>query len=84
VLQHGRDPTAERTQLLAKLLFDTALLESGFQLEDNKAFNNRVYSLVKDVLKIKKDFNSVEDAEVCHHHRFGPARLSRSSCKRLI
>lgn len=60
---HGRDPTAERTQLLAKLLFDTALLESGFQLEDNKAFNNRVYSLVKDVLKIKKDFNSVEDAE---------------------
>jgi HSP90 family molecular chaperone len=46
-LQHGKSPEGERTQLLAKLLYETALLESGFQLNDNKAFNKRVYSLVK-------------------------------------
>ncbi len=63
-LQHGKDPAGERTKLLAQLLFDTALLESGFGLNDNKAFNKRVYSLVKDVLKIKKDFDSSADAEV--------------------
>jgi HSP90 family molecular chaperone len=45
--QHGSSPEGERTQLLARLLYDTALLESGFQLDDNKAFNKRVYSLVK-------------------------------------
>lgn len=63
-LQHGKDPAGERTKLLAQLLFDTALLESGFGLNDNKAFNKRVYSLVKDVLKIKKDFDTSADAEV--------------------
>ena len=63
-LQHAKDPAGERTKLLAQLLFDTALLESGFGLNDNKAFNKRVYSLVKDVLKIKKDFDSSADAEV--------------------
>jgi HSP90 family molecular chaperone len=46
-MQHGSSPEGERTQLLARLLYDTALLESGFQLDDNKAFNKRVYSLVK-------------------------------------
>jgi Hsp90 protein len=46
-MQHGQSPEGERTQLLAKLLYETALLESGFQLNDNKAFNKRVYSLVK-------------------------------------
>lgn len=47
VAQHGKSPEGERTQLLANLLYETALLESGFQLTDNKAFNKRVYSLVK-------------------------------------
>ena len=46
-MQHGSSPEGERTQLLARLLYETALLESGFQLDDNKAFNKRVYSLVK-------------------------------------
>jgi heat shock protein beta len=57
---HGSSPEGERTQLLARLLYETALLESGFQLDDNKAFNKRVYSLVKDALKIKTDFEKFE------------------------
>mmetsp|Transcript_14050 Transcript_14050/g.42403 ORF Transcript_14050/g.42403 Transcript_14050/m.42403 type:complete len:949 (-) Transcript_14050:289-3135(-) len=60
---HENDAQGERTKLLAQLLFDTALLESGFGLNDNKAFNKRVYSLVKDVLKIKKDFEDSAEAE---------------------
>lgn len=54
-LQHEADSGGEQASMLAKLLFETALLESGFQLADNKAFNQRVYSLVKDVLNIKTD-----------------------------
>lgn len=58
----------DRAAMLAKLLYETALLESGFQLADNKAFNRRVYALVKDVLNIKMDLSSVtvptDDLEV--------------------
>ncbi len=61
--QHGKNPEGERPQLLAKLLYETALLESGFSLADNKAFNKRVYSLVKDALKIKADFESFDVPE---------------------
>ena len=59
--QHDADADSEQAQLLAKLLYETALLESGFQLADNKAFNQRVYSLVKDVLDIKKDITAVQE-----------------------
>ena len=71
--QHEADAEGEQAQLLAKLLYETALLESGFQLADNKAFNQRVYSLVKDVLDIKKDITAVQEpaddpAEVRRRH----------------
>ena len=59
--QHDADAEGEQPKLLAKLLYETALLESGFQLADNKAFNQRVYSLVKDVLDIKKDITAVQE-----------------------
>jgi hypothetical protein len=59
--QHDADADGEQAKLLAKLLYETALLESGFQLADNKAFNQRVYSLVKDVLDIKKDITAVQE-----------------------
>lgn len=75
--QHENDAQGERTKLLAQLLFDTALLESGFGLNDNKAFNKRVYSLVKDVLKIKKDFEDSAEAEVaCLFYTPFPCRAS--------
>ena len=71
--QHDADSDSEQAKLLAKLLYETALLESGFQLADNKAFNQRVYSLVKDVLDIKKDITAVQEpvddpAEVRRRH----------------
>lgn len=48
--------------MLAKLLYETALLESGFQLSDVKGFNGRVYNLVKDVLKIEEDLTAGSQA----------------------
>ena len=73
-MQHEAEGEAERAAMLAKLLYETALLESGFQLADNKAFNRRVYALVKDVLNIKSDLTSVtvpqeDPTEVCTHVR---------------
>jgi heat shock protein beta len=51
------DKDSKATASLAKLLYETALLESGFQLNDAKAFNTRVYSLVKDALDLKGELS---------------------------
>ena len=82
--QHDADAEGEQPKLLAKLLYETALLESGFQLADNKAFNQRVYSLVKDVLDIKKDITAVQEpaddpAEVRPCASLGLLATSRSN-----
>ena len=69
-MQHEADADSEQAAMLAKLLYETALLESGFQLADNKAFNQRVYGLVKEVLNIKKDLSEIshppEVRTLCH------------------
>ena len=49
---------------MARVLFDTALLESGFDLEAPKAFNARVYELMAGAFGIKGDLSvSPSDAE---------------------
>ena len=49
---------------MARVLFDTALLESGFDLEAPKAFNARVYELMAGAYGIKGDLTvSPADAE---------------------
>jgi len=42
----------EDTQDIARLLFDTALLNSGFSIDDNKDFATRMYRLMKSGLKL--------------------------------
>jgi heat shock protein beta len=45
----------------AKLVFETALLESGFVLEDPKDFANRIYSVIKSNLNVSPDAIVEED-----------------------
>ncbi len=47
-------------QTLAKLLFETALIESGFQPEDSKTFSKRVYELAKESIGVTASLDDVE------------------------
>lgn len=53
----------------AQLIYQTALMESGFMLNDPKDFASRIYSSVKSSLNINPDVgveeeDDVEEAEV--------------------
>lgn len=48
----------------AKLVYETALLESGFVLEDPKDFAARLYSVIKANLNVSPDAVVEEDEEV--------------------
>jgi hypothetical protein len=61
------DPTSVS---LAKLIFETAMIESGFQVEDTKSFSDRVYELAKDGLGLTgslKDIEEVSNFDCCKH-----------------
>ena len=45
----------------AKLVFETALLESGFVLEDPKDFASRIYNVIKANLNVSPDAVVEED-----------------------
>jgi heat shock protein beta len=45
----------ESAKEAAKLIFETALLESGFVLEDPKDFATRIYSVIKSNLNVSPD-----------------------------
>lgn len=49
IAENEEDPAAEK---LANLLFDTALLESGYGLDSPKEFSTRVYDLVQQQLGV--------------------------------
>ncbi|KAJ7567594.1 hypothetical protein O6H91_02G154400 [Diphasiastrum complanatum] len=49
------DPEDENTKLTAKLIYQTALLESGFLIDDSKQFASSVYSVIKSNLNIDPD-----------------------------
>ncbi len=46
---------------VARLLYNTALLESGFQPEDVKDFGTSVHMLVKDSIGVESDLKEVEE-----------------------
>eukprot|EP00959_Pyramimonas_sp_CCMP1952_P105080 2196567-Pyramimonas_sp.AAC.1 len=48
---------------LARTLYDTALLESGFMLDDAKAFSKRMFELVSKNLEIPEDAQVDEEVE---------------------
>lgn len=50
-----KDKDAEATKALARVLYDTALLESGFAIEQPKDFNARIHKLLAASLGIKGD-----------------------------
>jgi heat shock protein beta len=71
---------SEQAKALATLLFETALLESGFQVENPKDFNTRVYELMKGALNIQGDLSvpqeaddEVEDTEAAEESKRPPA-----------
>ncbi len=49
--QVAAEPEGSETREAALVLFETALLESGFDLDDNRGFSRRVYQILADNLK---------------------------------
>mmetsp|Transcript_3775 Transcript_3775/g.5046 ORF Transcript_3775/g.5046 Transcript_3775/m.5046 type:complete len:444 (-) Transcript_3775:418-1749(-) len=60
----ANDDHGEEIQMLAKVLYDTALLESGFMLEDAKSFSSKVFSIVRNSLDIPVDAEVEEEVDV--------------------
>eukprot|EP00240_Pyramimonas_obovata_P003515 CAMPEP_0118921756 /NCGR_PEP_ID=MMETSP1169-20130426/929_1 /TAXON_ID=36882 /ORGANISM="Pyramimonas obovata, Strain CCMP722" /LENGTH=833 /DNA_ID=CAMNT_0006862535 /DNA_START=48 /DNA_END=2549 /DNA_ORIENTATION=+ len=58
------DDHGEEIRNLARTLYDTALLESGFMLDDAKAFSKRMFDLVSKNLDIPDDAEVDEEPEV--------------------
>ncbi|KAL2643276.1 hypothetical protein R1flu_010863 [Riccia fluitans] len=51
----AKDPEDETAKQSAKLVYETALLESGFMLEDPKEFAARLYSVIKENLNVSPE-----------------------------
>ena len=49
------DPESEETRDLAKVLFETAMLESGFSFENPGDFAGRLFSLVRSNMGVSAD-----------------------------
>lgn len=54
----------ESVKQTAQLIYQTALMESGFMLQDPKDFASRIYSSVKSSLNISPDANVEEEVDV--------------------
>lgn len=61
VVKNAEDESVKQT---AQLIYQTALMESGFNLPDPKDFASRIYSSVKSSLNINPDVAVEEEEEV--------------------
>ncbi|XP_031092423.1 endoplasmin homolog [Ipomoea triloba] len=59
----AKDPEDESVKQTAQLIYQTALMESGFILNDPKDFASRIYGSVKSSLKINPDAAVEEEEE---------------------
>lgn len=59
-----KDPEDESVKQTAQLIYQTALMESGFMLSDPKDFAFRIYSSVKSSLNISPDATVEEEDDV--------------------
>ncbi|CAH9095098.1 unnamed protein product [Cuscuta europaea] len=59
-----KDPEDEGVKETAQLMYQTALMESGFMLNDPKDFASRIYNSVKSGLNISPDAEVEEEQEV--------------------
>ncbi|WOG97767.1 hypothetical protein DCAR_0417108 [Daucus carota subsp. sativus] len=60
----AKDPKDTSVKQTAELVYQTALMESGFVLSDPKDFASRIYGSVKNSLKISPDAMPEEEEEV--------------------
>ncbi|KAL1820762.1 hypothetical protein ACET3Z_015631 [Daucus carota] len=60
----ANDPKDKSVKQTAELVYQTALMESGFVLSDPKDFASRIYGSVKNSLKISPDAMPEEEEEV--------------------
>ncbi|OIS98787.1 PREDICTED: endoplasmin homolog [Nicotiana attenuata] len=59
-----KDPEDESVKQTAQLMYQTALLESGFLLNDPKDFASRIYSSVKSSLNVSPDAAVEEEEDI--------------------
>lgn len=66
-LQYDRSEESEQTKNMARIIFDSALLESGYELSSPKDFNQRIYEVLAQSLQTKTDFRKGTEfeSEVC-------------------
>ena len=57
------DPDSEETETLAKLMFETAMLESGFSFYKPQEYTSRVFYLLKSNMGIEKDAELVDETQ---------------------
>ncbi|CAN0872001.1 Endoplasmin homolog [Linum grandiflorum] len=60
----AKDAEDESVKATAQLMYQTALMESGFMLSDPQDFASRIYSSVKSSLSISPDATVEEEVEV--------------------
>merc|ERR1712070_551023 len=53
----------EKVALVARVLFETSLMESGFPLEDTRSYSDRVSSLIRESMGIDADAEVDEEPE---------------------
>merc|ERR1712060_622565 len=57
------DPNSESTKMMAKLLYETALLESVFNIEDTKTFAKDMFSVIRGNLGVSSDAALEDEAD---------------------
>merc|ERR1712070_353707 len=61
--KHAEDESSESVKLIANLLYETALVESGFGIDDTKAFAGRMSAMLKSAMDIDPDAEVPEEEE---------------------
>ncbi|KAL8172121.1 hypothetical protein V2J09_023925 [Rumex salicifolius] len=72
------DPEDAKVKQAAQLMYQTALLESGFMLENPKEFASRIYDSVKGSMNISPDA-AVEEEEEVEEHEAEPEKKEDST-----
>ena len=76
-MQVDEDKESEKTKAYAQTLWDTALLESGFEIEAPKEFNARIYSLLARAYSIQGELGlSEEEVKAAAAEEVRPTHVS--------
>jgi len=61
--KYDADGEDESSKNLAVVMFETALIESGFVIDDSKSMASRVFDLLKDKMGVEKDAPLLDEIE---------------------